>query len=87
MAVEIKKNLAYRRVADEMFVVDSATARLHELNGPAALIWEGLASGKSGAKIVSGIMAEFEVDGATARSDMDGFIAELLKAGLLTGKL
>ena len=83
MTVKIKKSLAYRRVAGEIFIVDSAKARLHELNGPAALIWEGLSKGRSEAAIVPAIVEEFEVDAKTALADMKQFVSELQSAGLL----
>ena len=83
MKTGIKKGLAYRRIADELFIVDSQRAELHELNGPAALIWEGLASGKSEDSVVSAIAAEFEVPETEARADLADFLKELAKAGLL----
>jgi hypothetical protein len=83
MSVKIKKGLAYRRVAGEMFVVDSARARLHELNGTAAVVWEYLSKGRSEAAAVSAILEEFEVDGKTAQADVKYFISELESAGLL----
>jgi len=86
MNIKIKKDLAYRRIAGEMFVVDASLSELHELNGPAALIWEGLAAGKNNNALVSALTAEFEVDEKTARVDLDSFIAGLLKAGLLVKK-
>ena len=78
----IKKGLAYRRIAGEMFVVDSARAELHELNGPAALIWAGLAAGSDEAAIVSALVAEFEVTRAQAAADLKDFLKELAAAGL-----
>jgi len=82
IGMKIKKDLAYRRIAGELFVVDAAKSELHELNGPAALIWEGLAAGKTSERIVSDLAAEFEVDRVTAGSDLEAFIKELHKAGL-----
>ena len=87
MKIKIRKDLAYRRVAGEVFIVDAARSELHELNGPAALIWEGLASGKTEKALVSAMTAEFEADERTVRADLDGFIGELLKAGLVEGHL
>jgi hypothetical protein len=81
--MKIRKGLAYRRVAGELFVVDAAKARLHELNGTAAFVWDGLAKGKSPAAIATGIAAEFETDEATALADVKKFITELAAAGLL----
>jgi len=83
MTIKIKKDLAYRRISGEMFIVDAARAELHELNCPAALIWEGLASGKNESALVSALTAEFEVDEKTARADIDSFIEELIKAGIV----
>lgn len=83
MKTKIKKGLAFRRIAGEMFVVDSRRAELHELNGSAALIWEGLAAGRSEAAIVSSLVEEFEVSEKQARADMADFLKALAEAGLL----
>jgi hypothetical protein len=83
MAVKIKKDLAYRRIAGELFIVDSAKSEMHELNGPAALIWEGLAAGKTEKSLVSAITAEFEVDEKTAGEDLEVFLEIMRKAGLV----
>jgi len=83
MRAKVKKGLAFRRIADELFIVDSQRAELHELNGPAARIWEGLSSGKDGESIAAAIAAEFEVSERQARADMAEFLEELAKAGLL----
>lgn len=80
----VRKDLAYRRIAGEIFIVDAAKAELHELNGPAALIWEGLAAGKTQKALVSELTEEFEVDEKTARADLEAFIREMLKAGLVS---
>ncbi len=84
MPFAIKKGVAYRRVAGELFIVDAAASRLHELNGPAALIWEGLAAGKNESRILTELRGEFEVTVKEAEADMLAFIGELSKAGLLT---
>ena len=84
MKTVIKKGLAYRRIAGEMFIVDSQRAELHELNGPAAVIWEGLASGKDEDRVVAAVTAEFEVTREEAASDVKDFLDKLAEAGLLT---
>ena len=83
MTNKIKKELAYRRIAGEVFIVDAAKAEMHELNGTAALIWEGLAAGKTEKTIVSAIMSEFEIEEKTASADLENFVKELGKTGLL----
>ncbi|HCC48564.1 MAG TPA: hypothetical protein DEQ38_10690 [Elusimicrobia bacterium] len=83
MAYKIRKDLAYRRIAGEVYIVDAAKSEMRELNGPAALIWEGLAAGKKGEAIASAIAEEFETDAATARADLAAFTEELLAARLI----
>lgn len=84
MKLKIKKDLACRRIAGELFIVDAAGSRLHELNPAGALIWGCLAAGKSPAAAAGAVAAEFQVDGETAARDAGEFIQELLKAGLLS---
>jgi len=83
MKGKIKKSLAYRRIAGEVFIVDASKAEMHELNGTAALIWEGLAAGKTEKAIVAAILSEYEIEEKTARADLENFVKELGKTGLL----
>lgn len=83
MKPKIRKDLAWRRVGAELFVVDAARSRLHELNGTAAAAWEGLAAGKDAQRIAAAIAGEFDVAPSEAASDLAGFIKELSAAGLL----
>ena len=84
MNCKVEKHLAFRRVGEEMYIVDAKASRLHQLNGTAALIWEGLAAGKKEKAIAASIAAEFEVDEAAALADLREFAAVLEKHGLLT---
>lgn len=79
----VRKDIAYRRIAGELYIVDAAASRLHQLNGTAALIWEGLAEGKRDSAIISEIVSEFDVDEKTARADTAALIKELAKLRLL----
>lgn len=83
MKNKINKDLAYRRIAGEVFIVDAARAEMHELNGTAALIWEGLAAGETEKAIVSALKAEYEIGEKAARADLESFVNELKKTGLL----
>lgn len=81
MKLKPRKDLAFRRIAGELFIVDAAGSRLHELNGTAAVVWESLAAGKDPA---AALAAEYEVDPAAARADAEAFVKDMLAAGLLT---
>lgn len=83
MTSKINKDLAFRRIVGEMFIVDAARAEMHELNGTAALIWEGLAAGRTEKAIIAALLSEFEIEEKTARADLESFLKELEKAGLL----
>ncbi|MDA8242701.1 MAG: PqqD family protein [Elusimicrobia bacterium] len=82
-AVNMRKDLAFRRMGEELFVVDAASARLHELNGTAAVIWECLAAGQDEDGIVAALTGKFEVGRDAARADSRDFIKELIDCGLL----
>ena len=84
MKYRIKKGLAWRRVAGELFIVDAAGAELRELNGPAALLWEKLAAGAGAAELPAALRAEYEVGAAAAAADSAAFLEELAAAGLIS---
>lgn len=86
MKMRIKRDMSSRRIDGEMFIVDASRAELHELNGPAAVIWEGLVAGKSAGWIASAIVSEFDTDTKTALADMEAFFKVLRKAGLISSE-
>jgi hypothetical protein len=85
MKFKTRKDLAWRRIAGEIFIVDAAGSRMHELNGAAALVWQGLAAGRDEAAIAAALAAEYDVAPAAAAADTAAFIGELRAAGLLAG--
>ena len=83
MKFKTRKDLAWRRIAGEIFIVDAAGSRMHELNGAAALVWEGLAAGRNEAAIASALAEEYDVAAPAAAADAAEFLSELLAAGLI----
>jgi len=83
MKFKTRKDLAWRRIAGEVFIVDAAGSRMHELNGAAALVWEGLAAGRSEAAISAALAEEYDIAVRAAAADAAEFTGELLKAGLI----
>ncbi|MDD2806700.1 MAG: PqqD family protein [Elusimicrobiales bacterium] len=83
MPYKIKKGLAFRRIAGEVYIVDAARSEMRELNGPASVIWEGLVRGDGERGLLSALTAEYEVNEKTARADLNGFVKELMAAGLI----
>ncbi|OGR40325.1 MAG: hypothetical protein A2X29_06820 [Elusimicrobia bacterium GWA2_64_40] len=83
MKLKTRKDLAWRRIAGEIFIVDAAGSRMHELNGAAALVWEGLAAGRHEAAIAAALAEEYEVAAPDAAADTAEFIGQLFNSGLI----
>ena len=83
MKICVKKGLASRRIAGELFIVDAAGSRLHELNATGSVIWAELAAGRSPGEIAAALAAEFEVEKDAAEADVKEFLKAIAAVGLL----
>ena len=77
-----------RRIADELFLVPikgniADMQRIFTLNPVAEYIWQKLDE-KNLIEIRDGILAQFDVEKERVDSDIQGFIAELLEADLIS---
>ena len=81
-AFEPKKGLAYRKIQDEMVLVDPETNLLLRLNETGAFIWERLASAPF-ERIVQGLAETYEVSSTDAAADTQSFIDLLLEKKLI----
>ncbi len=86
--MKIKKGFVVREIAGKSVVIALGEASkgfkgMIELNGTARIIWDMLADGKERDEIVNKIVAEYDIDEATAASDIDGFIEALTGANVL----
>jgi hypothetical protein len=75
-----------RRVADEFVLVPLARRgadldSLYNLSAVGAYIWERLDGATTGRSIVQGMVAEFDVEDATAEQDYCDFLEELVSLG------
>lgn len=69
----------------EVVALDEQSLMYLNANPAGAVLWQALAQGTTRDQLVQGILDEFEVDEATARSDVDRFLADLHARGLLEG--
>lgn len=86
--MKIKKGFAVREIAGKSVVIALGEASkifngMIELNGTARFMWDMLALGKEEDEIVSALVAEYDVDEATVRGDVESFIAALKGANIL----
>jgi hypothetical protein len=75
--------VVWRRVGEELVVVDIESGTYYMLEGPAQEIWEVIAGGGSLEDAVERVAAEFEVGRAQAEKDALEFIGELKAEGLI----
>jgi hypothetical protein len=59
---------------------------LYTLNEAASMLWQEINGETTEAKLVSRLLAEYEVDEATARQDVDRILNELAAIGAVTLK-
>ena len=84
----IKKELIKRDIAGEVFLVPVGKS-MYDSNGLfiltelGAFIWDLLPNAESEDAIVSAVLAEYEVDEATARADIREFLKKLEDLGIL----
>lgn len=84
----IKKELIKRDIAGEVFLVPVGKSTydsngLFILTELGAFIWDLLPNAESEDVIVSAVLAEYEVDEATARADIREFLKKLEDLGIL----
>ncbi|HEX2699669.1 MAG TPA: PqqD family protein [Acidimicrobiales bacterium] len=77
--------LTWRVVDGEVIVLDVPGRVYLAGNHTAALLWEALAEGARTDELVARVVDEFGIDPETASRDVDHFLEELRKRGLLDG--
>ena len=86
--MEIKKQLMKRQVAGETFLVPLGKA-VYDSNGlfflteVGAFLWDLLVKAESEEELVAAVLAEYDVDEATARADINAFLTKLREMGIL----
>ena len=83
-----KSDIVYRKVAGETILVPVSgrladMQRIFALNPVGEFIWDKLDGSRSLQQISDDIQRFFDVTGEEANADLEGFIAELLKEGLI----
>ena len=75
---------AFQRLGDETVIVLPLTRTLHVLNPTGRFLWEALEEGGRTASELAGLLAgAYEVDPATAQTDVLAWAAELMRQRVL----
>lgn len=86
--MKLKEQLLLRQVGDSWVVLPFGAANVDfngmlSLNDSGALLWKTLEQGGDREALISALLAEYDVDAATAASDVDKFLEKLTAAGCL----
>ncbi|MCS7150796.1 MAG: PqqD family protein [Endomicrobia bacterium] len=80
---KLKRGIAYREIAGNIYIVDSKNSLLHQLNETATFIWRCLLSGKNLEEIVHKVCLEYDVEPEIARHDVEEIVTEMINKGLV----
>jgi len=78
--------ITWQDVDGELALFDERDERYHLLNGTAAAIWRGIASGMDRATLIDQISAGFRVKPEGIVADIDAFAEAAIALGLLLKK-
>jgi hypothetical protein len=69
----------------EIVALDDRSMQYMSANSVGAVIWRALVDGSTRDALVARVVDEFEVDESTAGRDVDAFVADISKLGMLDG--
>ena len=76
-AIRIRKDVVFRDLEGEMVLLNLATGVYFGLDPVGTRIWALIDAGRTVEQIVSAITAEYDVDAAVCRADLERFLATL----------
>ena len=77
---------AARVIDGAAFVVSVDQQRMVELNEVGTFLWAALEAGATVETLSESLVQEFAVESAVARRDVEGFLAELVKRGVVVSE-
>lgn len=81
--VSISPDVMVRQVGSEAVVLDLKTEKYLGLDEVATSMWQALTNSESVEAAYQILAADFDVEGVQLRRDLDDFVQELLKLGLI----
>jgi len=79
----IKKEIAYRKIGDEFFVLTTRDSTLHNIKGAGVRVMELLDEGKDEAEIARVLRDEYDAPAAEIEADLASFLEELAAKGIV----
>lgn len=75
--------VTWLEVDGEVVALDAEASKYLAANASGAVLWQALAKGATRAELAAELVSTFDIDAATARRDVDAFVAELEARQLL----
>jgi glutathionylspermidine synthase len=79
-----RQRVTWRRLREELVLMNLETGAYYTLNETGIIIWEGLVAERAGEDIVEEMVDQFEADRETIIADFERLINELADQGLVT---
>ena len=84
MHLRISENVVFRDLAGEVVLLNLATGAYFGLDLVGTRVWQLIGEHGATETVLEALLAEYEVEEETLRSDVDALIRALLEKGLLT---
>ncbi|MCC6209182.1 MAG: PqqD family protein [Gammaproteobacteria bacterium] len=78
-----RENLTVQSVDEETLILDLDSNHIHQLNPTASFIWELCGGGISVDRLTELFAENYDIDGKTARVDVENVVRQLLDLGLI----
>lgn len=78
-----KKEIAYRKIGDEYFILTPHDSTLHNVKGAGVRIIELLDEGKSEDEVLRLLQEEYDAPAAEIEADLAAFLTELAEKGIV----
>jgi len=82
--IEISQAVTWRKAGEEAVILNLETSEYYSANETGSFIWELLSSGKKAGKIAEALAAEYGIAPAQAEGDIEDFLKDLTRLGILT---
>lgn len=78
-----REDLSWRRVDDEVVVLDLRSSRYFSLNGSGALLWETLVDGADEDELAAVLVRTYDIDRDRAEQDTGAFLDDCVERGIV----
>ena len=83
MKYNIDTTLSIREIDGEIFIFSRDSSTIHTLNGTGSIIFNEIKSGTDSYDIIQKIVTKYEISTESAENDMNEYISELEKKGII----